>query len=97
LHVRDELPVPELAGRDEFRGALNREGRIDLGRKDSRFLPAVGVVLDVLQAVEARVSDTAAALGISTGNLIDFLGTDPKVWAQVNVLRTRFGQKLLRS
>ena len=36
-------------------------------------------------------------LGITTGNLIDFLETDPKVWQQANVLRAKFGQKPLRS
>ncbi len=54
------------------------------------------MVLDVLAAVEARVSAAAAALGISTGNLIDFLATEEKVWQQANELRARFGQKPLR-
>jgi hypothetical protein len=96
LQIRDELPVAQLAAREEFRRALNGDGRINLGRKDLRFWPAVGVVLDVLQAAEARVSDAAAALGVSTGNLVDFLVTEPKVWAQVNALRIRFGHKVLR-
>ena len=56
----------------------------------------MGVVLDVLQAVQARVGEAAAALGVSTGNLIDFLETDPKVWEQANQLRSRFGHKPLR-
>jgi hypothetical protein len=43
------------------------------------------------------VSDSAAALGLSTGNLIEFLSSDAKVWEQANVLRARFGQKPLRS
>jgi hypothetical protein len=72
-------------------------GRLELGRRDPRFWPAVGVVLDVLNSVEARVSDAAKILGISTGNLIDFLQIEPKVWEQANYLRTEFGQKLLRS
>jgi hypothetical protein len=42
------------------------------------------------------VSTAAAALGVSTANLIHFLATDPKVWEQANVLRTRFGLKPLR-
>jgi hypothetical protein len=100
LKVRDELPAEALTPetvkeRDDYREVLNREGRLDLGRKDPRFWPAVGVVLDVLQAVGARVSEAAVALGVSTGNLIDFLGTDPKVWEQANILRTRFGHKPL--
>ncbi|MBV9123953.1 MAG: peptide chain release factor-like protein, partial [Planctomycetes bacterium] len=72
------------------------DGRLKLGRKDPRYWPAVGLVLDVLQAVQARVREAAAVLGISTGNLITFLGTDPKVWEQANLLRARFGQKPLR-
>jgi hypothetical protein len=89
LKIRDELettqPVPLDAG-----------GRLDLGRKDPRFWPAVGVVLDVLNAHKARVSDAAHTLGISTGNLIAFLQTDPKVWEQANILRTHFGEKPLK-
>jgi hypothetical protein len=102
LKVRDELPSEALtaeavAAREDYQGARDKEGRLHLGRKDPRFWPAVGVALDVLQAVQARVSEAAAVLGVSTANLIDFLATDPKVWEQTNGLRQRFGQKPLRS
>jgi hypothetical protein len=96
LKVRDALPAEALVARVDFASFLSSAGRLDLGRRDARFWPAAGVVLDVLQAAEARVSETAAALGISTGNLIDFLGTDPKLWEQANLLRARFGHKPLR-
>jgi hypothetical protein len=101
LKVREDIPAevrtPEmLATYPGYQGVRNGAGRLELGRKDPRFWPAVGVVLDVLQAVDARVSDAAAALGLSTGNLIDFLSSNPKVWEQANVLRARFGQKPLR-
>jgi hypothetical protein len=101
LKVRDEMPTetltPEvIAALPDYRGARDREGRLDLGCKDVRFWPAVGVVLDVLQAAQARVSETATILGISTGNLISFLSSDPKVWEQANGLRSRFGQKPLQ-
>jgi hypothetical protein len=66
-----------------------------LGRKDPRYWPAVGVVLDVLAALGGRVGEAAAALGVSTGNLIDFLQSDDKVWEQANHLRARFGHKAL--
>src|SRR5262245_48941097 len=84
LKVRIDLPTdtltPEAAVElDGFRVARGPDGRLHLGRKDARFWPAVGVVLDVLQACQARVSDAAQALGISTANLIDFLQSDPKV------------------
>jgi hypothetical protein len=68
-----------------------------MGRRDSRFWPAAGIMLDVLTAVEARVSEAAAALGISTGNLIDFLQMDSKLWQRANIVRLKFGQKPLKS
>jgi RF-1 domain len=101
LKLRDELLPPaltpeSLTARPDYAPARDGAGRLHLGRKDARFWPAVGVVLDVLCAVEGRVSDAAAALGLSTANLIDFLQVDDKVWEQANHLRSRFGHKLLR-
>ncbi len=102
LKVRDPLAAEDLAPetlgqRPEYQQARGADGRLHLGRRDPRFWPVVGLVLDVLQAVEARVSDAAGVLGLSTGNLIDFLQTEPKVWEHANALRMRFGQKPLRS
>ena len=100
LHVRENLGpdgvnTETLAARPDLRGARGPEGRLHLGRKDPRFWPMAGLVLDVLQAVDARVSAAAEALGISTANLVDFLEVDVKVWQQANWLRSRFGQKPL--
>jgi hypothetical protein len=102
LKVRDEWPsgvlTPEaLLVCADYASARDGGGRLHLGRKDPRFWPAVGVVLDVLLAARARVSEAAALLGITTGNLIEFLQTDPKVWQEANLLRARFDQKPLRS
>lgn len=99
LQIRDPLPAKALSPeamqqREDY--ALGADGRIDLGCKDKRFWPMVGLALDVLQAVEARVSDAASALGVSTANLVDFLRQDVKVWQEANALRQRFGQKPLR-
>src|SRR5438105_4148581 len=96
LKVREEMPAASLAAVTPL-GVSGRDGRLALGRKDPRFWPAVGLVLDVLQATGARVADAAGALGISTANLVDFLRTDAKVWEQANHLRARFGQKPLRN
>jgi hypothetical protein len=68
-----------------------------VGKKDPRLWPAVGLVLDVLESTDARVSETAALLEISTANLIEFLAMNPKVWEQVQHLRGRFGLKALRT
>lgn len=102
LKLRDSIAEAALvaAGNlpcEPLRLVLEENGKLEVGRKDARFWPIVGVVLDVLESVAARVSEAAAALGVSTGNLIDFLQTEPKVWEHANMLRARFGQKPLRS
>lgn len=101
LHLRDELPAaartPEaIAAHPDYAAARGPDGRLHLSPKNPRFWPAVGVVLDVLAACQARVADAAALLGLSTGNLIDFLQADPKVWQEANRLRAVFGHKPLR-
>ena len=80
----------------DFAPARGADGRLHVAPRDPRFWPAAGVVLDVLAAVEARVGEAADRLGVSTGNLVDFLQTDPKLWQAANQLRARFGQKALR-
>src|SRR5262245_48181539 len=101
LKIRDELSPDDLASEATISHtdwpALPSSGRLHLGRKNMPFRPSAGVVLDVLSALSARVSDAARSLGISTGNLIDFLQTDPKLWEQANLLRARFGHKPLKS
>jgi hypothetical protein len=101
LHLRDDFPpgslTPEaVAALPDFAPARGGDGRLHLSAKNSHFWPAVGVALDVLTACEARVADAAALLGTSTGNLIDFLQTDPKVWQEANRIRAVFGQKPLK-
>lgn len=101
LKVRDERAGPalspaELASDPEYADARDADGRLRLSVKNPRFWPAVGVILDVLQAVEAQVSTAAELLGVSTAHLIDFLHGEAKVWEQANQLRLRFGHKPLR-
>jgi hypothetical protein len=93
----ESLNPETLAAIDDLREARGRDGRFSLGRRDIRFWPAAGVVLDVLDAVQGRVSEAAAALGVTTGNLNEFLSTDPKLWEQANQLRGRHGHPPLRS
>lgn len=91
-----ELTPEFFANLHDWHTAKDNEGRLHLSPKDSRFWPAIGIALDALNAVQSRVSDAAKLLGLTTGNLIDFLQTDPKVWQTANQLRTIHGQKPLR-
>ena len=101
LELRNPLPTNGLTSEvvaqlSDYAPARDSDGRLHLSAKDPRFWPAAGVVLDLLSAVHARVAAAAQLLGISTGNLVDFLQTDPKLWQTANHLRVRFGQKALR-
>jgi hypothetical protein len=95
LELRN-APIAELALDPDYAPALDGDGRLAVGAKDPRFWPAAGIVLDCLAHSEARVGDVADTLKTSTGNLVDFLQTDPKLWQAANQLRTRFGHKALR-
>lgn len=99
LKLREPISTEELSfvsQREELASVRSSSGKLEVGRKDARYWPAVGLVLDVLEATAARVSDAADALGISTGHLISFLEDDPKIWEQANQMRQRFGQKPLK-
>jgi hypothetical protein len=92
----ESLTVERLAVHPDLVAARGSDRRLHLNPKNPLFWPLAGLVLDVLHEVEARVSDVAELLGLSTGNLIDFLQTDPKLWQTANQMRTQFGQKPLR-
>lgn len=90
------LTPDKVAALPDYATARDGEGRLHLGVKDARFWPAVGVVLDVLHATQARLSEAAQALGTTTANLGDFLKADDKVWEHANRLRSHFGHRPLR-
>lgn len=95
LHLRE--PVGDgVLHHPDFAPARDGEGRLHLGAKDPRFWPAAGVVLDVLAHTQGQVSTAAELLGTSTANLIGFLQTHPKLWAEANHIRAAFGQKGLK-
>lgn len=97
LQLREPIALgPDLAARPEVAAVKTASGKIDVGKRDARFWPLAGLLLDVLAASEARVADGASALGITTGNLIDTLQTHPKLWEHANQIRAHFGQKALK-
>ncbi len=80
-------PIPDVADLDLT---------LSLGRRDARFWPTAGLVLDALEHFQGQVSTAAGWLGASTGGLIDFLEIDEAVWTQANRIRQRFGHGALR-
>ena len=82
-------PGPELA--TILPGAKGR-----VGHNNEKFWPGIAGVLDLFVALECSVSETAAALGISTGALSRLLLDSPAVGAKVNELRAARGMRSLR-
>jgi hypothetical protein len=76
----------------ELRG---HRGRLEVPRAGELYLPAVGVVMDVLAASGWSISAAAALLGIGTANLARFLEDDEKLWAKVNQMRSAAGLRTL--
>ena len=80
----------------EVQACIDNRGRLNVGQRDARYLPAVAAVLDVIAACEGRVSDAAQRLGISSGNLSSFLTDDDELMTEANRLRATFGARPLR-
>ncbi len=76
--------------------AIDRKGRLDVGKRDVRYLPAVAAVLDVLAAHEGVLGDSAKQLGGTTGNLSSFITEDEDVMVEANRIREHFGLRPLR-
>jgi len=96
LQVRRPVATDAFEPPRVWRGAVGRDGRVRVGRRDQRFWPIAQVVLDVLFAHRGRLGETAASLGISTGNLNALLKTDRHLWAAVANLRQQFDLPPLR-
>lgn len=85
LQLRETLPAESVS-------VVN----LKIGKKDERYWPTWGLVLDALDQCQAQVSTTAKYLGTTTGHLIDFLETHDAGWTEANRLRQRFGLAPLR-
>jgi hypothetical protein len=75
------------------RGVPLRAGRrIRIGTRDFRFWRVVAFLLDVLDALHGRMSDTAAYLGVTTGNVAALLKQDRHLFAAAQSIRRKHGQ-----
>ena len=81
----------------EIETVRNRDGRIAVGTRDARFLPALAALFDVLEAAEWRVSDAARAAGVSTAALGRLLAQDAALWRAANERRRAHGLSALRA
>ena len=94
LHIRRPVapaaPLPEGVA-SYIHGRDTPSARLNVGRKDGQFWPVSQYVLDVLAAHEARLSEAAAHLGVTTSNLIVHLKKDHHLFGVVQEMRKHFG------
>jgi hypothetical protein len=96
LALRLRRPVAEEGVPAAIQACIDKRGRLAVGRRDARYLPAAAIVLDVLVLLKGSVADTASRLGITTGNLASFLTGDDALLVEANRIRAGLGLKPLR-
>ena len=83
-------PPPELIE------AGTARGKLEMGRRDARYLPAIAALFDLLEALEWKVAAAARALGVSTASIGRLLAQDPAVLRAANQRRRALGLHPLR-
>lgn len=76
-------------------GEVPKHARIGPSHRD--FWTGARALLDLLEATGGAVSDAAAAIGCSTGQLSRVLASEPRLFAAANAIRERRGLHPLRS
>ena len=93
LRIRREVTDATLGA---ITACIDKSGRLNVGRRDARYLPAAGALLDLLAAHDGSVADSAKRLGLTTGNVSKFLTGDEDVMTEANRIRAASGLKPLR-
>lgn len=96
LALKLREPVNTQSVPEAISSGIDKKGRLKIGQKDARYIPAVAVALDVLAMHLGRVSDAAKQLGITTANYSSFLTEDEDVFVEANLIRIQNGQGVLR-
>lgn len=72
---------------DVFCKHVAPSGRIEVSTRNKSYPLVVAAILDAVAARAGRVREAAALLGITTGQLTKFLGSDGKVMDMANRIR----------
>lgn len=96
LELREAIEPASFTPPDWWRELVGSEGRLTVAPRQAAYLPAVGLVLDVLTATGGAVAEAAALLRVHTAQLVQFIQDEDKLLAAVNVLRAANHLKPLR-
>ncbi len=96
LELREPYDL-EAEPPSELTAARTREGRLELGRRDARYLATLAALFDLLAAAEWRPSKAAQRLDVSSASLSRFLERDRAAWRALNEQRRARGLRALRA
>lgn len=94
IELRETIPADGFVLPSWFQ-SLCPAGKLEVSRRHEMYLPAMGLILDVLAVCRWSVSEAAKILALSTSNLVKFLQNDEKLMARVNEMRLIAGFKPL--
>jgi hypothetical protein len=97
LTLRAPIELDGYANEGALAEAVRANGRIEMGRRDARYLEVVARLFDVLEAAGWRVSDAAPHLGVSTAQVSRFLANDDVILRAANERRQALGLSPLRA
>jgi len=97
LTLRVPVELESFAPEGALAEALRRSGRIEMGRRDARYLEVIARLFDVLEASGWQVARAAAAVGVTTSQLMRFIDADPAVLRAANERRRAFSLDPLRA
>lgn len=83
--VRSPFDLSHPALPDELVAQRKAEGRLSVNRRNPAFPIIVAVALDALAAAAGSYAKAAAALGITTSQLLKFLQSDRELWRTVQM------------
>lgn len=94
VDVRHDVDPDRVKIPDQLRKYLN--GGLQINSKNPHFPFWVKLVLDVLEAHNARLGPTADTFEIATNQLVKFVGRQPNVLEAANRLRKKYDHGRIR-
>ncbi|MDP6110931.1 MAG: peptide chain release factor-like protein [Planctomycetota bacterium] len=97
LQIRTDLNVENYRKIKLVSKYQDVSNRLRVNKKNPHWSLVVSHILDLLQATRGRVGECGSLLGCSTGQLIDFLSSEPDLLVAANNVRASFGVRRLKA
>ncbi len=97
LSVRSAIEPGEYRRSELLGRYTTATGRLRVALRNPEYHRIISEVLDVFTMFGLRVSPTAERIGLSTSQLAHFFQRDPKLWRQVNQMRSEAGLRQLHA